>query len=176
MSSPGVCRGRGRVLGRHLAVSGPDEPAGTLVASRSGVDDPSLSKLESADKAGATTASRVKARVKTQPTHTAVWARYANLALGLWLQISSFAWPHSDETRVSAWLPGLLISVLAVLSMSAPPLRWLNGVSAIWLLAWTAASAAIEPLTYWNGIACGVLVFLFATVPSKSLASDWVDE
>ena len=146
-----------------------------MVALAEGVDDPTLSKLDSADKATATAAPRVKARPKTQPTSTAIWARYANLTLGLWLQISSFAWPHTDATRVSAWLPGLLISVLAVLSMSAPPLRWLNGVSAIWLLAWTAATAESEPLTYWNGIACGVLVFLFATVSSKSLASDWLD-
>ncbi|HEY6079061.1 MAG TPA: hypothetical protein VIW29_09675 [Polyangiaceae bacterium] len=139
------------------------------------MDDPSLSKLDPADKASATAASPVKTRPKT-PGSSTIWARYANLTLGLWLQISSFAWPHTDATRVSAWLPGLLISVLALLSMSVPPLRWLNGVSAIWLLAWTAATAASEPLTYWNGIACGVLVFLFATVSSKSLASDWLDD
>jgi hypothetical protein len=140
------------------------------------VDDPTLSKLRSTDKAPPAAVAHAKPRVRTSARNTAAWARYANLVLGLWLQVSSFVWPHTDATRMSAWLPGLIISVLAVLSMSAPPLRWLNGVSAIWLLAWTAATAQSDPLTYWNGVACGVLVFVLATIPSKSLASDWVDD
>ncbi len=138
------------------------------------MDDPTLSKVRS-EKAVVTAALRHK-RLKAPATSATCWARYAHLALGVWLQISSFAWPHSDATRIAAWLPGLIISVVALLSMSVPPLRWVNGVSAIWLLAWTAATANSEPLTYWTGVICGALVFVLATVSSKSLASDWVDD
>ncbi len=101
------------------------------------------------------------------------WARMASLMLGLWLQISSFSWKHTDGSRLSAWVPGLLISVIAVLSMSSPPMRWLNGVLALWLIAWTVVSASTEALTYWNGVVVGLLVFMLSTVGTRSLASDF---
>jgi hypothetical protein len=101
------------------------------------------------------------------------WARLGNLGLGVWLQISSFAWPHTDSSRISAWLPGLLISVIALLSMSSPPMRWLNGVLALWLIAWTVVSASAEALTYWNGVIVGLLVLVLSTIGSRSVASDY---
>jgi hypothetical protein len=103
------------------------------------------------------------------------WARVGNLAIGLWLQISSFSWRHADAARIGAWLPGLLISVVALLSMSSPPMRWLNGVLALWLMAWTAVTATGDALTYWNGMACGLLVLLLSTVSSRSVAADYKD-
>jgi hypothetical protein len=126
------------------------------------MDDPTASKTESA------------ARSKRAVTPTEFpWARLGNLCLGVWLQISSLAWRHSDEARLSAWLPGLLISVIALLSMSAPPMRWLNGVLALWLIAWTAVSASSDALTYWNGVGCGLLVLVLSTVSSRSMATDY---
>lgn len=127
------------------------------------MDDQSASKTESAAR------SKRSAAVPSEMP----WARLGNLCLGLWLQISSVAWQHSDAARISAWLPGLLISVIAVLSMSAPPMRWLNGVLALWLIAWTAVSASSDALTYWNGVVCGLLVLILSTIPSRSLASDY---
>lgn len=126
------------------------------------MDDPTVSKTESA------------ARSKRSAAPSEVpWARVGNLCLGVWLQISALAWPHSDAARISAWLPGLLISVIAVLSMSAPPMRWLNGVLALWLIAWTVVSSASDALTYWNGVVCGLLVLVLSTVSSRSMASDF---
>lgn len=116
-------------------------------------------------------AQRSKARAKV--VTEVPWARCGNLALGIWLQTSAFLWPHSDASRVSAWLPGLLISIIALLSMGAPPMRWLNAFTAMWLVLWTMAATSTEPLAYFNGIACGLLVFALAWVPSKSAASDY---
>ncbi len=132
------------------------------------MDEPTLSK-------GARVAapSKLKGHALARSTEALPWPRIANLALGAWLQLSAFAWPHTDETRLSAWLPGLLISVVALLSMSAPPMRWLNGFLAGFLILWTYASAATEPLTYANGIVVGLLVLIFATIPSKSAATDF---
>jgi hypothetical protein len=115
--------------------------------------------------------SKARAKVVTEVP----WARCGNFALGIWLQMSAFLWPHSDASRVSAWLPGLLISIIALLSMGAPPMRWLNAFSAMWLILWTMAETSTEPTTYFNGIACGLLVFTLAWIPSKSAATDYRD-
>ena len=103
------------------------------------------------------------------------WPRVGNTVLGLWLQISAFAWPHTDGARLSAWLPGLLISIIALLSMGAPPMRWLNSVLALFLIAWTAVSASNEALTYWNSVACGLAILVLSTIPTRSLATDFQD-
>lgn len=107
---------------------------------------------------------------------SAAWARVANLVLGLWLQISAFAWSHTDEARFSAWLPGLLISIVALLSMSAPPMRRLNGALGFWAAIWGAVAAGSDRLTYWNGVLVGLLVLVFSLVPSRSLARDYADD
>lgn len=100
----------------------------------------------------------------------------ANLSLGLWLQISAFAWSHTDEARFSAWLPGLLISIVSLLSMSVPPMRRLNAALGLWAAVWAAVAAGSDRLTYWNGVLVGVLVLTFSFVSSRSLASDYADD
>lgn len=100
------------------------------------------------------------------------WARCGNLALGVWLQASSVLWPHTDASRVSAWLPGLLISIIALLAMGAPPMRWLNVFLGLWLVLWTMAAASTEPLSYANGILSGLLVVTLAWIPSRSAPAD----
>jgi hypothetical protein len=132
------------------------------------VEDPTLSKAAEVD-------VRRKAKAISKAGDPLPWPRIANLALGVWLQISALAWPHTDDARLSAWLPGLLISIVALLAMSAPPMRWLNAFLAWLLIFWTYSSAALEPLTYLNGIATGLLVLVFSTIPSKSAASDFRD-
>jgi hypothetical protein len=107
---------------------------------------------------------------------TGASARAANLGLGLWLHISAFVWPHGDEARLSAWLPGLLISIVALLSMSSPPMRRLNAALGLWAAVWAAVAAGSDRLTYWNGVVVGVLVLTFSLIPSRSLASDYVDD
>jgi hypothetical protein len=119
-------------------------------------------------------AQRAKAKAKAAATGVP-WARCGNFMLGIWLQVSAFTWPHSDASRVSAWLPGLLISVISLLSMGSPPMRWLNAFLALWLVVWTFAATTTEPLSYWNGVVCGLLVFVLAAIPSKSAASDYRD-
>ena len=120
------------------------------------------------------TQRRAKARVR-DATGGVPWARVANLALGVWLQLSAFAWPHDDGSRLSAWAPGLLISIIALLSMGAPPMRWLNAFLALVLIGWTFSATSVEPLSYLNGMIVGVLVLCFSFVPSKSQASDYRD-
>jgi hypothetical protein len=127
------------------------------------MDDPSVSKTtESAAR------SKRGAAASEMP-----WAPLGITVIGLWLQLSSFAWRHTDAARLGVWLPALLISVVAVLSMGAPPMRWLNSMLALLLMAWTAVSASGDALTYWNGIACGLAVLVLSMVPSRSMAADY---
>jgi hypothetical protein len=129
------------------------------------VEDRTLSKAETAER---------KTRSKARELAVSVpWARCGNLALGLWLQVSAFVWPRTDHSRVSAWLPGLLISIIALLSMGAPPMRWLNAFLALWLLAWTFAATGNEWLSLASGVATGLLVLVLSTIPSESAASDY---
>lgn len=134
------------------------------------MEDPILSKA-----AQVAVRSKSKVRELSRATDALPWPRIANLALGIGLQVSVFAWPHSDDARLSAWLPGLLISIVALLAMSAPPMRWLNAFLGGLLVLWTYSVAATEPLTYFCGIAAGLLVVIFATIPSKSAANDFRD-
>lgn len=101
------------------------------------------------------------------------WPRLGNMVIGMWLQVSAFAWPHADGSRISSWVMGLLISVVAVLSLGAPPMRWLNAVLAVWLMAWTAATATGDGTSFYNGMISGALVLLLSLVGSRSLASDF---
>jgi hypothetical protein len=145
----------------------PPSAAGTGVANSPGVEDRPLTKAEAAER---------KLRSKARETTGGVpWARCGNLALGLWLQISAFVWPRTDHSRVSAWLPGLMISIVALLSMGAPPMRWLNGFLALWLLAWTFAATGNEWLSFASGVATAVLVLVLSTIPSDSAATDFRD-
>ncbi len=115
------------------------------------------------------------AKARAKVVSEVPWARCGNLLLGIWLQVSIFVWPHTDATRISAWLPGLLVSTIALLAMGAPPMRWLNGFVALWLLLWTVATASAEALTYFNGVACGLMVLILSVIPSKSATVDYRD-
>lgn len=114
-----------------------------------------------------------RAKAKAKVVAEVPWARCGDLLVGVGLQASVFLWPHSDASRVSAWLPGLLISTIALLSMGAPPMRWLNAFVAMWLILWTMAAASTEPLAYFTGIVSGLLVLILSAIPSKSAATDF---
>lgn len=145
----------------------PDPSTGTAVAISGRVEDRTVTKAETAER---------KLRSKARDAAGGVpWARCGNLALGLWLQVSAFAWPRTDHSRVSSWLPGLLISIIALLSMGAPPMRWLNAFLALWLLTWTLAATGNESLSFFSGLASALLVFVLSTIPSDSAASDFRD-
>lgn len=137
---------------------------GTRVANSWSVEDRTLVK-----------ASEARSRAAARAVAGVPWPRVGNLVIGVWLQVSAFTWPRPDDSRLSAWLPGLLISIVALLSMGAPPMRWLNAFLALWLLLWTFAATCTEPVSYASGVISAVLVFVLATIPSKSAATDYRD-
>lgn len=117
----------------------------------------------------------LRAKAKAKVGSEVPWAPCGNLLIGAWLQSSVFLWPRGHESRLSAWLPGLLISVISLLSLGAPPMRWLNAFVALWLILWTMAATSSEPLAYFNGVASGLLVLVLAALPSKTAAGELHD-
>jgi hypothetical protein len=96
------------------------------------------------------------------------WPRYANIALGLWLFVSAFAWPHSRDACAAAWISGAMISMNAFAAIWASPARFFNVLVGGIALAWQAAAAAHEPAARVNGIvACGLVVVLSLVPPRR---------
>lgn len=105
-----------------------------------------------------------------------MWARYFELSLALWLGLSPFIMQHGRATW--HWVHDLgfaaLIAVLALLSFRPGRERshlWLLAVSA-WLVGfgWWHAHGHPDggPAVYQNWIVVGLVLLLFAVVPSSA--------
>jgi hypothetical protein len=94
------------------------------------------------------------------------------LALGVWLFISAFIWPHSMASQTNTWIVGLLIAIFAAASLTQPQARWLNVLAAVWLFISTLAVFHPVPGTAWNNAIVAVIVFALAlaTGPAETRA------
>lgn len=90
-------------------------------------------------------------------------ARFLNLTLGLWLFISAFCWPHAGASGPVTWISGLLIALVALVSMAFPPARWLNAVLGVWVVA-AAFVFQQDNATLWHNLILGMSVFFIAPV------------
>jgi hypothetical protein len=97
-------------------------------------------------------------------------ARYANLALGAWLLISAFLWPHSPAQFRNTWSVASLCIVVATLGVGVPALRRGNTVLGLWCLASAFITSSLGWLTVLNNAVVGAAIVLFSLVPS---ASSW---
>lgn len=90
--------------------------------------------------------------------------RYLNMALGLWLFISAFLWPHSQAQFTNSWLMGLLCIGFASLALVVPQFRYLNTALAVWLFISAFALPRISVATVWNNalVAIGIFVLSLA--------------
>jgi hypothetical protein len=95
-----------------------------------------------------------------------VGARIANLALGFWLFVSAFLWPHLPSQRLTAWVVGMAVVLGALVSLSGP--RWGRHLSAVagGCLIVSALVPNLPRLTFWNHMLVGLLVVLFGVSPS----------
>ena len=98
----------------------------------------------------------------TQPYH---WPGWIPLALGAWLFISAFLWPHSTGTAVNSWIVGLLIVIASLIALRMPWMRWIDTALAVWLFLSTLAMPSATGGTLWNNLIVAMLVFLASLVP-----------
>jgi hypothetical protein len=88
-----------------------------------------------------------------------------NLALGGWLFLSAFLWPHSDVERLNAVIAGGLAAIFALLSTRARVAHYLSAAVGAWVF-WSAWFFAPRYLaTSYNALAVGVVMFCFAIIP-----------
>ena len=101
-------------------------------------------------------------------TDAAAWPRWVTLALGVWLFISAFVWPHAASAMTNTWILGLLIVLGAAWSMYEPRVRYLDTLFAIWLLFSTLVIQHHESATLWNNLIVAVIVFVLSLIPSRA--------
>lgn len=92
-------------------------------------------------------------------------ARGVSIALGIWLFISAFLWPHSQGQFTNTWIVGVLCVLFAVLSMWASGARYLNTILAIWLFVSAWAIPAIRVGTVWNNVLVSIALLIVSLIP-----------
>ncbi len=89
--------------------------------------------------------------------------RVISLMMGVWLFLSAFLWPHNGAVALTTWIPGLVIAAAAVAAVAAPPLRYVNVVLGLWVLAAAVANGA-DDIVMNNGLV-GLTVLVAAFLP-----------
>jgi hypothetical protein len=99
-------------------------------------------------------------------------ARSVNAALGIWLYVSTFVWPHTEAQAANVSLTGLLIALtaLAVWSIGRPTaMRYVNAALGFWLLVSIGAFPTSSLATKVNSAVVGAIVFLMAMLPQHQI-------
>jgi hypothetical protein len=93
--------------------------------------------------------------------------RVIDLALGLWLCASAFAWPHGLPQFLNAAVVGAAIIVDAGLALAGHDrARFGNRALAVWLFLSNLILPATTLTTAWNHALVAVMVFLLSMVPT----------
>lgn len=93
------------------------------------------------------------------------WPGWIPTALGAWLFISAFLWPHGTASATNTWIVGLLIAIASLIALRMPWMRWVETALAIWLFLSTLAMPGSTRGTLWNNLIVAALVFLVSLVP-----------
>jgi len=93
-------------------------------------------------------------------------ARYGNLVLGVWLFISAFVWHHSQAQFTNSWIMGIIVAVVAVISLSVPSFRYVNTLAGAWLIISGFALPRANYGTTWNNVLVGIAVVALSLVPN----------
>jgi hypothetical protein len=103
---------------------------------------------------------------RNTPSGARATAQLLTAAFGGWLVISAFVWPHSSAETVNTWVSGAVIVAAGLLSVAAPPVRYVNTVVALWvfLAAWALPFASAG--TIWNNAFTAAAVLIASLVPA----------
>lgn len=96
-------------------------------------------------------------------------ARFVNMALGIWLVLSAFLWPHSLAQFWNAISVGFFVAAFALLaSEAAPRARYLNTGFGAWLILSSFLMRSSSAATVRNHLVVGIAVVLFSLFPNLS--------
>jgi len=116
--------------------------------------------------AAALVTSREHGQLQHGQYHHGPRARYTNMALGLWLFVSAFAWPHTASTRINTCMVGLFVAIAATMAAGVSVFRQLTSVLAVWLLFTTLLVYPASTITFWSNILTAVAVLVVSLIPS----------
>jgi hypothetical protein len=93
------------------------------------------------------------------------WPRWIPIALGAWLFVSAFLWPHGTASATNSWIVGLLIAIVSLVALRMPWMRWIDTALAVWLFLSTLALPHATHGMLWNNLIVAALVYLASLVP-----------
>jgi hypothetical protein len=93
--------------------------------------------------------------------------RVMDVALGLWLCVSAFLWPHGLPQFLNATVIGAAIAIDAAMALAGHErARIGNRALAVWLFVSNLLMPHTSLATAWNHALVAVLVFLLSMVPT----------
>jgi SPW repeat len=95
-------------------------------------------------------------------------ARYVNIAVGVWLFISAFAWHHGDAQFTNTWIMGVITTGVAIVSLGVPAFRFVNTAGGIWLVLSAFILRTASGGTMWNNLIFGVIVAVLSTIGARA--------
>lgn len=84
-------------------------------------------------------------------------ARSVTVALGAWLVLSAFAWPHTPSAFHNTWIVGLLVFLTGLWALRDPFARWVTGFAGLWLTVSTFFMWQLSTQTFWHNLAIGLV-------------------
>jgi hypothetical protein len=92
-------------------------------------------------------------------------ATLVNVAMGVWLILSAFAWEHGDAQKTNTWICGLLTVVFSLSAFADPMIKYLNTLLAVWLLVSSWSLPTVSLGTFWNNGIVAIVIFCASLVP-----------
>jgi hypothetical protein len=99
-------------------------------------------------------------------------ARLLTIALGVWLFLSAFIWPHTASQFSNAWISGLLIIAFAATAIRVDGARYGCTVLAIWLFFSNWVLPTENEATAWNNIIVSVAVFVASLATHRVITEE----
>lgn len=95
--------------------------------------------------------------------------RLLNIALGVWIFISAFLWPHRGPQFVNTWLMGIIVIVSATIAIKVPVFRFVSTAAGIWLVTSMFAWPRLEAPTVWNNAIVGAAIALVSVIGPRQV-------
>ena len=93
--------------------------------------------------------------------------RWINIAVGIWLFVSAFVWPHTAAQAANSAAVGIACALAAAIALRFPMVRNVNAGLALWLFVSTWVLPVESGVTIWNNVLVSLVMLIVALVPSR---------
>lgn len=94
--------------------------------------------------------------------------RWVNAAVGVWLFVSAFLWPHTSSQYTNTWLMGVIAVAVAIIAAGASGFRYVNTAVGAWLIISAFALPTMSAGTRWNNFIVGIVIGVLSLVGTSS--------